>query len=843
MPIEDNNSVLLNNRLDSCSVDLDYLIQSLESATSRAADNGRMTGLFNRHINLLRRDLAKVEELVNKGDHTQAWESLAKLQPQTQRVMEAAQSFVGGLGIREAALDQGMANRALFLTGEFARRTGASELRGVVFSPSVYDWQEAFVVAKDAGDDLVRMSIPHWDIWHLPLVAHDFGYWVAKHGEVKEFNVFIAEQMSLVNEETAPASEKTKNLLPELRSALEARQQPGPALELYCARQKVHLWHLIADALATYLIGPAYAHALVFLVLNPTDPFIEGESASKGNGRSRFLPSDARRAAIVFDLLKRMSDKTKPDQYTDGIYDSELRLSETVWERALDASGVLKQYQQLNLDLAECRQSIYDILELNFSFLLPETANHWRQGLNSVVPVLQNGGEVTAVLSLEAKINGAWWCRSRYPDRVSSLSVDCARLLNGTSVLGMHAQPVESKEETTILLTSRFYEMEQDLNRFKDLFKSDQIERSDRDVVAGRFYRLLSERDHRLKGLQKLLKNNPSPSAVLAQVIQQTDGNEMQALQRETLDFLGGVLMRRQNIDGGICALAEALLRDYSGMTGINWVSRVVLGTNPLFSLTSDIVHHRFPDWEIWNLPLLAHEFGHITFAATPSLKSELAEELDRASQGYPEGAQLTNEDMKEYVSKRMSHLEEFFADAFAVYCQGPAFVYNVLLLHLNPVEAYLARGYHPSHAERVELILQVLREMNQEQKLDEYANGPFDSVLNRFQDWWSSAVASAGVQPGRVDKLPKLKAKTLASKFYKFLNRYYRLGAQYQATDWNRAEDAAGRLLASDNILNQESLRNLLNIAWACRVRYPHDVVRIAKIIRQNFELALTQA
>lgn len=841
MPAENDNSILLRNRLDSYNVELNYLLQSLESVG--AADQRQTTGLFSRHINLLRHDLAKIEELVDKQAHTQAWESLTKLQLQTQRVMEAAQGFLGGLGIRQATLDQGMADRALFLAGEFSRRTGGSELRAVVFSPSVHDWQEAFVVAKDAGDDIVHMPIPHWDIWHLPLVAHDYGYWVAKHGDVKEFDAFIAEQISVVNHEIAPSPEKTKNLLPELRRALDQREQYGPALDLYCARQKVHLWHLIADALATYLIGPAYAHALVFLVLNPTDPFIEGERASAGNARSRFLPSDARRAAIVFDVLKRMSDKTKPDQHTDGIYDPELRLSETVWERALDASGVLKQYQDLNLDLAGWRQSIYEILELNFGFVLPETAKHWREGLNSVVPVLQDGGEVAAQVSLEAKIHGAWWCRPRYPDRTASLSRDCARLLNGASLQGMQAQPVEIKEETTRLLTSRFYEIEQDLNRFKDLFNSGYVERSDRNVVAGRFYRLISERDYRLKGLQRLLKTNPPPTAVLAQVIQQADGNEMQALQRETLDFLGGVLMRKQNIDRGICTMAEALLGDYSGMTGVNWASRVVLGANPLFSLASDIVHHRFPDWDIWNLPLLAHEFGHIIFAATPAFKDELAEELVNAGKEHPEREKLTEEALKDYVSKRTRHLEEFFADGFAVYCQGPAFVYNVLLLHLNPAEAYLARGYHPSHAERVEFILQVLREMNQQQKLDKYANDPFESVLNRFQEWWPRAVESAGVQPGPVERFHKLKAKTLASKFYRFLNKYYRLGAQYQATDWNRANDAAGRLLESDNTLNQESLRNLLNIAWACRVRYPGDVVRIAKIIRLNFELALTRA
>lgn len=311
----------------------------------------------------------------------------------------------------------------------------------------------------------------------------------------------------------------------------------------------------------------------------------------------------------------------------------------------------------------------------------------------------------------------------------------------------------------------------------------------------------------------------------------------MWALQQEVLDFLGGVLIRKEGLDQGVCELADALLRDYEAWTGVNWTARAIPGKNPLFSPASDMIHLRFPDWEIWDLPLMAHEFGHVTAFATPAFLTLLHEKLDTITQGHPEAATWDEDQGKAYIEKRERHIHEFFADAFAVYCQGPAFAYNVILLHLDPREAYLPRGFHPTCAERVEVILKVLEEMNTQEKRDAYESGPYASVIERLRDWWSQALTSGGATPDSIYPFHRLQAKDLAGKIYNLLDRYYRLGAQYQASDWKRADEIAQRLLASDPDLSTESLCNLLNIAWACRVRYLDRQMDIAKLIRKAYE------
>jgi hypothetical protein len=289
----------------------------------------------------------------------------------------------------------------------------------------------------------------------------------------------------------------------------------------------------------------------------------------------------------------------------------------------------------------------------------------------------------------------------------------------------------------------------------------------------------------------------------------------------------------------GICTLAETLLHDYARLTGVNWTSRVILGKNPLFSQVTDLIHLRFPDWDIWNLPLMAHEFGHVTAFATPAFLELLAQESASAIQGHPETSVWDEKQTQTYIEQRGRHFHEFFADAFAIYCQGPAFAYDVLLLNLNPAEAYLPRGDHPSHAERVEVIVAVLELMNRQEKRDDYEPGPYAPVIGRLKEWWTEALEEAGAMPDEVFQFHKIKAKTLAEKIYNLLERNYRLEAQYQAEDWKRATETAQHLLTADPDLSSESLRDLLNIAWACRVRYPDRAPDIAKRIQQ----ALTQS
>jgi hypothetical protein len=251
-------------------------------------------------------------------------------------------------------------------------------------------------------------------------------------------------------------------------------------------------------------------------------------------------------------------------------------------------------------------------------------------------------------------------------------------------------------------------------------------------------------------------------------------------------------------------------------------------------------VHQRFPDFDIWSLPLMAHEFGHIIAPTTPELNTTISEQLAIAMQGHPNESTWQKDQSTAYLAQRTNHMDEFFADAFATYCQGPSFAYNVFHLHLNPMEAYLSRRNHPTHAERMEVILRVLSEMNQQEKFDEYENGPYDGVLNRLRTGWTESLRTAGTQAGPVEQFHQLKAGALGLTFFTLLNKYYRLGAQYQASEWKRAEEIAKQLLNGQTSVSNESLRNLLNIAWICRTRQPHQKTPIAKVIRSAIDQTL---
>lgn len=824
-------SILFRSQLQSRRADLNRLIEVLESDEIQEVHKGSLAGRFSRLVSPLRVQLTHLEDLDKQGKHREAWEGLSEIQRRSRGLLEEAQAFLGGVAIGRTALDQNITKRAQELVQSYARKTGLVWSGAVIIGQQgADDLAEDLVVELDPGDSLIRLPIPRWDVWYLPLLAHDFGYWVAKQGQIAPFDQFVDDQMAIVASlvvDEPPAEEEVARLLPELQEVWGARRhsadlesfrkQHASRVELLAKRQKVHLWHLIADAVATYLVGPAYLYALLFLTFNPSRAFLEGGGAREAGGyRSRYLPADARRAAVVFETLRKIDESTQADEYAGGAYSSELNLGALIWNDALTVTGDLEKYRFLHTAMRPWHARIFEALQESFGDLANKASDSWLKARDELVPILETGGEEPLRPDLELVINAAWYCRPRYPDRIASLTACCSQLLNGHTLTGLQAKRFTSEREASRLLHSRFYDLETDIKRLKGLFTSPEIEQADRNAVAGRFYRLLSEQDYGVKKLQKFASGGTPLGSSLPLVIQQSEGAPMQIPRQETLDFLGGVLMRVQKLDGGISILAELLLRDYARMTGVNWASRVVLGTNPLFSPASEIVHLRFPDWEVWNLPLMAHEFGHVTAFATPAFK-DLGADIDAR------------------------HLHEFFADAFAVYCQGPAFAYNVILLHFNPVEAYLPRGGHPTHAERVEGILQVLDSMNNKERHDEYDGGPYQGVIKRLRDWWDQAVQHAEAKSDEVDRGKKLNMKCLVSRIYDLLDMYYRFGVQYLPDDWARAEEIAKELLDGEPDLSHQGLRDLLNIAWAARIRYPDRLTQIAKVIRRASEQVVT--
>ena len=838
---------LLSSQLDSLKSDLDELTEVLRSPKMPQPYRDRFPGLFGLVMNPLRSDIDATERKVRESivGIRDAWKELERLKRQNYYLMENAQASLGGVVIRQQGLDRGMASKGQQLLEALAEQTGISWAPVVIIGQETTDdWEEEVMVKQDAGDTLVRLPIPAWEPWYLPLLAHDYGFWLAKDRNRTLYE--IGNEQAKLGRQFMEGTQLTESqsalLLPEIRSfkqdigvdviASDADQKAAE-LDILTSRQLVHTLHIIADAFATYLLGPVYMYPLIFLALEPLDPFSEGKGrTTTGRRRSRYLPSDARRAAIVFHILRKM------DEHDTGLFSSELKFLESMWRGTLQVTGLATNYAELFELMRPLADHIFAELNRYFGGST-KAVTIWQQSI-SFTDILKSGTDLPATttpLDLPAILGAAWWCRSRYPMLLATLTEDTMNLLaGGGAVKGLNGNPVKVSDG---LFLSRLFGLSNHLKQFEDLFNQEAIDKVDQAAVSGRFYRLLSKRKYEYEDLYENAKLASRLESWKA-LTRQTNGYDMREIEREVLDFLSGILLRQENLDQGISRIADSLINDYARLTGVNWSSRVIPGRSDLFSPVTDLIHHPFPDWSIWSLPILAHEFGHVVALSTLEYQQWHQSLILGAEEGHPGRARWSCQEVSVYIDRRLKQIDELFADAFAVYCQGPSFAYNTILLYFNPAEAYKSWDYYPTYAERVEGILTVLRAMNRQEQNDEYS-GPYDSVIARLESWWRESVERAEAQPNDENDFHIRQARELATQIYaEILHPYFRLGARYPVDVWKRVEDVGSDNLVDAVDLHKHNLRNLLNLAWACLVQEPSRKDYIAKQVLTAYQGSL---
>jgi len=166
--------------------------------------------------------------------------------------------FLGGLALRDAGLDAHICQ----IADELIKSCGAigrTHWNALTIPAS----QEAVTLARS-----IRMGFPEWTIWAVSLTAHELGQVAIRNSTWKQYI-----------EEEARRFKKAKTKLQQY-------------LSVY-----------LADAFATYAMGPAYACAALLLRFNPL-------SAYKDNVKH---PADAKRAHVILTMLKKMRDKERAD--------------------------------------------------------------------------------------------------------------------------------------------------------------------------------------------------------------------------------------------------------------------------------------------------------------------------------------------------------------------------------------------------------------------------------------------------------------------------------------------------------------------------------------------------
>jgi hypothetical protein len=303
--------------------------------------------------------------------------------------------------------------------------------------------------------------------------------------------------------------------------------------------------------------------------------------------------------------------------------------------------------------------------------------------------------------------------------------------------------------------------------------------------------------------------------------------SQCDAVFKEALAYLQGVLVRASGLDRGLCTVADALLDDLSRRAGVAWNRFTILADSEFFADMAAIVRLRFPELNVWSLPIAAHEFGHFV---GPALRLKSA-----GISRHPFEEILERESRRDARGWRYTH--EYFADAFATYALGPAYACTCALLRFDPSTASTDGERHPSEAKRMHLILGILDEMNRSEPLE-----PFGGVLQVLQEAWAEQIASGGEGAG-LDERARAEVDALRDELLALMQQHMPPRLRYSGQRGMRASVIAAAMIgeAELRLVRDDTIAEVVNAAWECRLQAARlsrsDVEPIAK---RAFQLSL---
>jgi hypothetical protein len=363
----------------------------------------------------------------------------------------------------------------------------------------------------------------------------------------------------------------------------------------------------------------------------------------------------------------------------------------------------------------------------------------------------------------------------------------------------------------------------ENLRRADDIIKSSKIQGELRFTVQNRFAELIDIRKSELQQIHEDVKGTfPLDVSWNSYIILQKD---CICIFRECLDFLEGALVRGAGLDDGICNIADLLLNQMADQTEIRWSRLTILGEREQFDQTAEIIRLKFPDFSIWTLPIIAHEFGHI-------VEQEL-KDLPPYQNIHPIRTKI--DELAGTDANKRASICEFFSDLFGIYTMGPAFACTCILLRFNPLNAFSEIGDHPSGAKRVYSILRGLEKMGSQE-----TRHPYSDLIEKLQKIWSQSLAAN--DPNLcLTTSEEDEQNEWMDKLYPELNK--RKAAKYPASGWRIAENwfeewdpnlkedpDQERNLQMPAISPNCNIRDALNAAWLCRMYNPDKAKTISK-------------
>jgi hypothetical protein len=276
---------------------------------------------------------------------------------------------------------------------------------------------------------------------------------------------------------------------------------------------------------------------------------------------------------------------------------------------------------------------------------------------------------------------------------------------------------------------------------------------------------------------------------------------KIRPLFEEHLDMLEGAAFRVVGFDDGVAQDADDLLVRLDRISSVDVYLAIPSRTQAVRQVVARLVRMGFPGWSFWDLPLVAHEFGHIV-----ALDDDVARELNR--KGHPGTLQWR---------------ETILADAFATYTMGPSYAIAVLMLALDPNGTDASRK-QPGGPQRAHLILEQLESMSG-------ADQAYAQIAAELRALWIRVARPLSEQD--VDAV-----EAWAEHARNLLKEELQIDSapSYPEWRWNAVSSWPARLLDPHPleriVKKEEDLLDLVNVAWVCRLRAPARTTEIIQAI-----------
>jgi len=380
--------------------------------------------------------------------------------------------------------------------------------------------------------------------------------------------------------------------------------------------------------------------------------------------------------------------------------------------------------------------------------------------------------------------------------------------------------------------------------------------------------------------------------------------NVLPPLSSELLALIGGAYLQEKQLDSvkqqadqarpaqesdlSFSQLSQDLVTALAQHSYFGWEPVLIVGEEYLGGGEAEIIRLRFPACDIWNLPFTAHEYGYLVATKNTKVPEEFRLLRDRARQmvkpanhykigGRPQKDEETgflkavrhewdiyagfNDDEKregyvETEGPRLAALEDqqerylcrLFADAFATFYIGPAYIHALLSLHFIPERLAKASPYMPPFTDRFVFALETLRWMKHQIASDpaKYRIGeeePFERELvddpeqaqqgYGLYELWRVMLRSAG-QPDTYQQTWNAYRQWFNTIIVTFQNRLGALEKTYDS--WKTACALEPYLIESvlsvpstvlEAPLKPVSKWVVLNAAWSARWLHP-DILNI---------------